>query len=221
MKMVSTKKGAMFGLDARIALAIFGALSVISGAALYSAIQSSKTTALLAFFEEFSKSTTQYYLDTGEILYNLSMLNSFQSGNLYTNYEDINGWNGPYFGDGSTGENFLTSNYIYKLTGSSYLRDGGLGAYKYTGSTWTGVNTDFGTACVVGDCYMYLILRGGASNTDNATNELVGDLALKLDQLVDGGDGSRAGKLRYTYDSAAETKSSVIYYKAMPFNFKG
>jgi hypothetical protein len=29
------KKGAMFGLDARIALAIFGALSVISGVASY------------------------------------------------------------------------------------------------------------------------------------------------------------------------------------------
>jgi hypothetical protein len=33
------KKGAMFGLDARIALAIFGALSVISGASLYSEIK--------------------------------------------------------------------------------------------------------------------------------------------------------------------------------------
>ena len=40
--MGSLKKGAMFGLDARIALAIFGALSVISGAALYSAIKESK-----------------------------------------------------------------------------------------------------------------------------------------------------------------------------------
>ena len=36
---LKNKKAAMFGLDARIALAIFGALSVISGAALYSAIQ--------------------------------------------------------------------------------------------------------------------------------------------------------------------------------------
>lgn len=36
------KKGAMFGLDARIALAIFGALSVISGAALYSAYKTQK-----------------------------------------------------------------------------------------------------------------------------------------------------------------------------------
>ncbi len=40
-------RGAMFGLDARIALAIFGALSVISGAALYSAIKESRITSLL------------------------------------------------------------------------------------------------------------------------------------------------------------------------------
>ena len=32
---IKTKKAAMFGLDARIALAIFGALSVISGAACH------------------------------------------------------------------------------------------------------------------------------------------------------------------------------------------
>ena len=37
--MIFFKRGAMFGLDARIALAIFGALLVISSAALYSAIQ--------------------------------------------------------------------------------------------------------------------------------------------------------------------------------------
>lgn len=43
-------KGAMFGLDARIALAIFGALSVISGAALYSAIQESSTVKITTIF---------------------------------------------------------------------------------------------------------------------------------------------------------------------------
>ena len=36
------KKGAIFGLDERIALAIFGALSVISGSALYSAIKDAR-----------------------------------------------------------------------------------------------------------------------------------------------------------------------------------
>ena len=46
--MIKLKKGAMFGLDARISLAIFGALSVISGAALYSAIQDSKSVSQVA-----------------------------------------------------------------------------------------------------------------------------------------------------------------------------
>ena len=49
------KKGAIFGLDARIALTIFGALSVISGAALYSAIQESKVVALYTEFQEIGK----------------------------------------------------------------------------------------------------------------------------------------------------------------------
>lgn len=59
------KKGAMFGLDARISLAIFGALSVISGAALYSAIQNSKATALYVQLSELGKAWESYYIDTG------------------------------------------------------------------------------------------------------------------------------------------------------------
>ena len=61
-------KGAMFGLDVRIALAIFGALSVISGAALYSAIQDAEATAVLTELEEIGKAWEAYYLDTGETL---------------------------------------------------------------------------------------------------------------------------------------------------------
>ena len=41
----------MFDLDARIALVIFGALSVISGAELYSSIQTAKNTAVVAQYE--------------------------------------------------------------------------------------------------------------------------------------------------------------------------
>tara|TARA_Y100001960_G_scaffold333703_1_gene440401 strand:+ start:58 stop:294 length:237 start_codon:yes stop_codon:yes gene_type:complete len=59
------KKAAMFGLDARIALAIFGTLSVISGAALYSAIQDAKAMALLTEMREVTKAWEQFYLDTG------------------------------------------------------------------------------------------------------------------------------------------------------------
>jgi type II secretory pathway pseudopilin PulG len=61
------KKGAMFGLDARIALAIFGALSVISGAALYSAIQQSKAVAMVNSLEEIGKAIDSYRLETDDL----------------------------------------------------------------------------------------------------------------------------------------------------------
>lgn len=51
------KKSAMFGLDARIALAIFGALSVITGAALYSAINKANVIAAAAC-DDMGLSTT-------------------------------------------------------------------------------------------------------------------------------------------------------------------
>ena len=91
-----SKKAAMFGLDARIALAIFGALSVISGAALYSAIQESKTIKYQQTFEEMTKAIQAYYLDnyknipqnTSKILY---------SSDILQNRENLSTWKGPYF----------------------------------------------------------------------------------------------------------------------------
>tara|TARA_Y100001960_G_scaffold24663_1_gene21742 strand:+ start:365 stop:943 length:579 start_codon:yes stop_codon:yes gene_type:complete len=88
------KHGAMFGLDARIALAIFGALSVISGAALYSAIQESKVIATVVDFKEAQKAWEAYYLDTGEEV-------PYSSGGFFDSsylVEDnsVNGWQGPY-----------------------------------------------------------------------------------------------------------------------------
>lgn len=92
------KKAAMFGLDARIALTIFGALSVISGAALYSAIQQSKVTAHLATLKEIEKAVEQYYLDTG-VLPPVSTTSSTLDLSFYALVEkpsDVTGWNGPY-----------------------------------------------------------------------------------------------------------------------------
>tara|TARA_Y100001960_G_scaffold244843_1_gene259405 strand:+ start:356 stop:937 length:582 start_codon:yes stop_codon:yes gene_type:complete len=91
------KKAAMFGLDARIALAIFGALSVISGAALYSAIQESKVVSRLTDINEFGKAWEQYYLDTGSSLpHSSTLLNSLETLNLIENDASVNNWYGPY-----------------------------------------------------------------------------------------------------------------------------
>ena len=94
-------KAAMFGLDARIALAIFGALSVISGAALYSAIQESKVTALIVDMNELAKASEAYLLDTGVEL-NISSNDIYlDARKLHT--DTATGWNGPYINYNTAG----------------------------------------------------------------------------------------------------------------------
>tara|TARA_Y100001956_G_C4017029_1_gene140259 strand:- start:3 stop:587 length:585 start_codon:yes stop_codon:yes gene_type:complete len=87
------KKAAMFGLDARIALAIFGALSVISGAALYSAIESAKVTQVVTELNEYSKAIEAYALDTGSLMpvkaHTILDLNELVTSST-------TGWQGPY-----------------------------------------------------------------------------------------------------------------------------
>jgi len=93
------KKGAMFGLDARIALAIFGALSVISGAALYSAIQEAKVTSLITEINEVGKAYNAYRLDVGS---NVGTLGGVSDPNdEMVRFKDLIdssaiGWKGPY-----------------------------------------------------------------------------------------------------------------------------
>tara|TARA_Y100000590_G_C15218211_1_gene825188 strand:- start:30 stop:581 length:552 start_codon:yes stop_codon:yes gene_type:complete len=86
------KKGAMFGLDARIALVIFGALSVISGAALYSAIQEARVVSVITQVEEIAKSIEAYNLDTAQDL-PLSSSNFDLEALLESS---VDGWRGPY-----------------------------------------------------------------------------------------------------------------------------
>lgn len=91
------KKAAMFGLDARIALAIFGALSVISGAALYSAIQESKAMRYARDIEEIIKSIEALYLDLGAFpVFEDSTKNYYDLRYLYSNPGNNSYWKGPY-----------------------------------------------------------------------------------------------------------------------------
>ena len=90
------KKAAMFGLDARIALAIFGALSVISGAAWYSAIQQSKVIAIVSDLNEIGKAYEAYILDTGANPSDNSVHSGhFDIADLVVD-PSVSGWSGPY-----------------------------------------------------------------------------------------------------------------------------
>lgn len=93
--MENIKQGAMFGLDARIALAIFGALSLISGAALYSAIQKAKVQTVVSYYTETTKAIEAYILDTGSLIPRHSVrTQSLDFNELVTS--SVTGWKGPY-----------------------------------------------------------------------------------------------------------------------------
>ena len=185
-------KGAMFGLDARIALAIFGALSVISGAALYSAIQDAKATSTLTEMQEVIKAWEQYILDTG-----LDM--PVDAGNPNARHRDmssliedpsINNWKGPYLPHLISPINparlYLKSvNGLVSLTSVSTL-DWGLG---HTYPTWAYANVLCNSASI--PCLT------AVQFSDSGAGELDFSLAKSIDNKIDSDDGPSSGNFRW------------------------
>ena len=181
-------KAAMFGLDARIALAIFGALSVISGAALYSSIQSSKVTALIADLNEVTKAYDAYYLDVVE---NLDIVNS----NVFLKIEELvssskNGWQGPYISYPVDSSHSLD---CQAYSGYVYLSDALDGNWTdNTPSSWpafgTAANCASGT--VGGNCFVWVVISGLSQDIYNA-----------VDLQIDGAVNGQQGNIRYIQTS--------------------
>lgn len=80
------QRGAMFGLDARIALAIFGGLSIITGAALFTVMSEIGVTRRLTEMNNVGKAVQAYALDTAVYPATIERLLS----------DTPVGWNGPY-----------------------------------------------------------------------------------------------------------------------------
>jgi type II secretory pathway pseudopilin PulG len=167
------KKGAMFGLDARIALAIFGALSVISGAALYSAIQTSNATAILVEMQEIAKAYEQYYLDTGSILIEESNVEMQSKGLVEDN--GVVGWKGPYLS-----YEVVPSNYVMKHP-----------KYNHIHISRMSTGQDWGSAACTDpkDCYFWVTMNGMPK----------GSISAAIDEMVDGGDGLTVGNFQTTH----------------------
>tara|TARA_Y100001960_G_C14770419_1_gene879637 strand:- start:1295 stop:1879 length:585 start_codon:yes stop_codon:yes gene_type:complete len=172
------KKAAMFGLDARIALAIFGALSVISGAALYSAIQNAKVTAILTEMNEVAKSYEAYYLDTGVDL-DLDGSLALHVGELVENTKGVANWNGPY--------SSLSKVTISNL--KSIYSEGSVHIYlKDSAIVWGGA---------VGDSSTQSCDAGEVCETWVRFDRVAYNLMPALDVKVDGVDDADAGNFRY------------------------
>ena len=177
----------MFGLDARIALAIFGALSVISGAALYSAIQQSKVISIVSTLNEYQKAYESYLLDVGyHIQEDSSSTVEIEIEELVTSTKA--GWAGPYISEEVSAHQVSLSDY------------GNIAFRTYTNIDW-GIKLSDNTQISPVDC------TGG----DAGCKVYIGwhniplDIAKAVDTYIDGTSDGQKGKVKL-YNPAATYK---------------
>ncbi|HAG53075.1 MAG TPA: hypothetical protein DCL21_04740 [Alphaproteobacteria bacterium] len=89
----SLKKGAMFGLDARIALVIFGLVGLITSASLIHTIKETKSGLIIYELSQIKKAVEVYEIDTDSELPFVSA-SIFNIGELVNS--SVKGWKGPY-----------------------------------------------------------------------------------------------------------------------------
>ena len=201
---MNIKKGAMFGLDARIALAIFGALSVISGAALYSAIQESKLTSVYTTLKEVIKGYEALYIDTGSIPI-ITAPDVYDPNALLTDSGDA-GWNGPYYTGGveidipghySLVNIGLPENYYVR---ARYLRDN---TWNPSSGSW-GNDVSCNATAVGLNCSLWIQVKFG----DDIS------FAASLDKKFDD-DSEDTGNIRYGHQG-----DNYIYINGISLGIK-
>ena len=189
------KKGAMFGLDARIALAIFGALSVISGAALYSAIQEAKITAYYTTAEELFKSNEAYLLDVGSYV---PLMNAYQMKikALAENIDSVSNWNGPYTSLGyGAAEHVLSPSLGLNVE---------MHMHMYPDQAWDADVSQKSTTCdkTSGDYYFWVRYKVSDANKFSSLQSIFSALDSKYDES----NGKSDGEIRYREISASDQR---------------
>jgi hypothetical protein len=99
-----SQRGAMFGLDARIALAIFSLLAVVAGAAMVSNMAENRAKGLVAELAETAKAIDGFHKDLNDDMYAV-LLEPSEAKAFQALYDDMviaeennhrARWNGPY-----------------------------------------------------------------------------------------------------------------------------
>jgi len=192
----SAKKGAMFGLDARIALAIFGALSVISGAALYSAIQESRVVSLITEMNELGKSVDAYQLDVGTLpMFGVVSSAYMDLRELVTSTQK--GWKGPYI----SGEMVSTVNLKHKAF--DYI-----GVRRMETAAW-GNTTTIACSSDANPCGLYVVLAN-----------IPKELANSIDKKIDGTADMSNGKLRVFDNTATSGGDWAAFMYIRPYTYR-
>jgi len=99
------QRGALFGLDARVALLIFISLSIVAGYAGFSRISTAKETALAKEMKAIDQAFTQLQVDMGTFLM-FALNNPIDAKNFAVLWDKFylkpafrKHWNGPYYTD--------------------------------------------------------------------------------------------------------------------------
>ena len=207
---MNSKKGAMFGLDARIALAIFGVLSVIFGAALYSAIKDAKVVAIITEMDNIDKAVTSYMLDTGSYIPLTTHSEDYKQRGFLKARELLESsaidWKGPYITIEENGSNDYRID-IATSTGSYwyiYL------IRKNDNSNWQNLWIENASSkCILSSpsCSIYICY-------ERLTKEILSGIDVKVDGKPDSADlskGGSSGNFRYHSDNGC--KKGMIYDK--------
>ena len=185
--LVPSQQGAMFGLDARIALAIFGILSIVAGTALVLSLNSIRAKSLATELTETGRAVESLIGDLGTDIFpsleQPSEKNAFTAlfdGSVIKETDNLRSkWLGPYI----------------KYTSSRHPRYGDMLLQPHALKHTENCSPD-------GDCYLWLVY----SNVPH-------DISQELNTLLDSEhetDAATTGRLQWTNDQSAD----VLYFRA-------
>lgn len=197
------QKAAMFGLDARIALAIFGALSVITGASLYGALKNVERTTAIHEMSEMAKAYEAFYLDTGTHLPLIVANTAIYVVNMVDSSLNIPGWKGPYIPYKKTD---FTSPHLATHSKYEYLFYLSAAEDSNFGSYVTDSAVDRKCAGNANPCAIWV-----------AFHKVPEQLAKDIDKKVDGVLGANEGDIRVRLYMVGAEKRYAVFYKVMPY----
>lgn len=210
------KSAAMFGLDARIALTIFGALSVITGAAIYGVLKKVHSVKTIYEMKEVMKAYEAYWLDTQETPKQVANETvGWSNWRFYfVNLNDliknpgVKGWKGPYLQgyyineaypleDRKTGLSKIDNEYDVQMFYGNISTD--WGSHDSSGNP----GNSFQGYCESGEeCALWI---SSAPNLNKSVIE-------KMDKEYDGGDGPASGNVKWCMNNA-----ETYYYYFLKF----
>ena len=190
LNFMTNQRGALFGLDARIALAIFGVLSVVAGVAIVTSIDGTRAQVMATELADTTQALESFHHDLKTDIF-LSLSSPTENGAFQALYDNSvimerdnlkARWNGPYI----------------KASSNIHPRYGAMSLTK-AGPLHT-------MACAPEElCYLYLVY----SNVKT-------DIALKANEVLDGPDEvDPAAQGRLQWSRGDEGTSERVYFRAI------